>query len=216
MPTSSQCRVEDTRRAPRISIYLAATLFCDGVSSPVRIRNISTSGALLEGAVVPGEGTLVQLIRGQLIAHGLVAWSEGGRCGLKFSGKVDVERWRCISTNVEQERVDEVVRLVKAGAVPLPVPQLGALNVATAVDPAGALSGDLRRVYHLLDKLGNALAAESEILMKHGETLQGIDISMQLVAALAAVVGKDNHGDCAALKLETLRNSADQALLQRA
>jgi hypothetical protein len=52
--------------------------------------------------------------------------------------------------------------------------------------------------------------------MKHGETLQGIDISMQLVAALAAVVGKETNGDCAALKLETLRNSADQALLQRA
>src|SRR4051812_20135059 len=116
MPTSNQFQTIDSRGESRTSIYLAAVLYCDGISSAVKIRNISATGALLEGEGLPAAGALVQLIRGGLIAHGLVAWSDSGRCGLRFSGTIDVPHWRMI--NSDQQRVDEVVRLVKAGAVP--------------------------------------------------------------------------------------------------
>ena len=111
----------DARAGARSSLYLGAALYCDGSSTPARIRNMSAEGALVEAAVLPEIGALVQLVRGTLIVHGLVIWCAEGRCGLKFSGAVVVQQWRTAPANAEQHRVDEVVSLVKAGAVPLPV-----------------------------------------------------------------------------------------------
>src|SRR5689334_1726228 len=118
MTTASQLVPEDLREEPRASLYLAASLFCDGFSMPVKIRNLSNTGALLELPAPLTSGGVVQLVRGSLIVHGLVAWAESKRCGLKFSGAVDVQRWRASPAHSEQQRVDAVVRTVKAGAVP--------------------------------------------------------------------------------------------------
>ena len=120
MHTSFQEGASERRSTTRASLYLAATLYCDDHSFPVKIRNISPTGALLESRTVVTAGVLVQLVRGSLIVHGLVAWAEDGRYGLNFSGSVDVQQWRATPMNAEQQRIDEVVRLVKAGAVPLP------------------------------------------------------------------------------------------------
>lgn len=207
MPISSSPRTADARATPRASIYLAAALYCDGTSSPVKIRNISDTGALLEGDLIPAAGALVQLVRGGLIAHGLVAWSEEQRCGLRFSGRVDVQLWR--ATNIEQQRVDEVVRLVKAGAVPLPVSPLGEPKPLPAQGRGALLAGDLRRVAELLDNLGGELAIDPDVVSRHGPMLQHLDIAMQVLAAVEEIVA-GHEGDAA--KLAGLRRSADQAL----
>lgn len=197
----------DGRADPRTSIYLAAALYTDGCSSPVKIRNISATGALLEGAAIPRVGTLVQLVRGTLIAHALVAWATDARCGLKFSGQVDVQSWRAAPTNVEQQRVDEVVRLVKAGAVPLPVPPLGQGKPAdrTSIDTS-ELVGDLRQISKLLDKLGSELAGDSDIVTRHGPALQNVDIAMQMIAAIEAIMADHRSAEPNTIKLAGLRD----------
>lgn len=169
------------------------------------------AGALLDGAVIPETGSLVQLIRGQLIVHGLVAWSGEGRFGLKFSGRIDVQQWRAATSNIEQERVDKVVRLVKAGVVPLPVQSLSKSGREMAASRP-ELARDLRRVAGLLDELGEELAGDADTLARHGLALQSIDISVQLLAAIEALIGQDQEPGDVALKLEALRRSADQAL----
>lgn len=152
----------------------------------------------------------MQLVRGGLIVHGLVAWSADGRCGLKFSGSVDPNAWRAAPTNPDQQRVDEVVRLVKAGAVPLPVAPLVQPN--DSWDSAANLSEDLRSVSELLDKLGEELAGDLETVSRHGPTLQNLDIAMQLIAAVNGII--EGKGDLEAdmPKLVALRRSADQAI----
>lgn len=215
VPTSVQSRAADARGGNRASLYLAAALYCDGFSSPVKIRNISSAGALIEGLLVPSMGSLVQLVRGGLIVHGLVAWSVEGRCGLKFSGSVDVEQWRATPGNGEQQRVDEIVRLVKAGAVPLPVPPLSEFGQTEDVrDPSFELSADLRRASGLLDTLGEVLASDPDIVTRHGTALQNLDIAMQVIAAVEAIIGGHSDFEIDATKLQGLRRSADQALLQ--
>src|SRR5689334_2076222 len=109
----------ELREEPRASLYLAASLYCDGQSVPVKIRNLSNTGALIELSTALVEGGVVQLVRGSLIVHALIIWTEGLRCGLKFSGVVDVQRWRVTPTNGDQQRVDDIVRTIKAGSVPL-------------------------------------------------------------------------------------------------
>src|SRR5690348_9667122 len=174
---------------------------------------MSADGALVEGAALPDAGALVQLIRGTLIVHGLVIWSSHGRCGLKFSGSVDVERWRAAPTNVEQQRVDDVVRLVKAGAVPLPVEPLGVQGRGgDTSNAAEEIAGDLRRVSELLDDLGEVLAGDPDLVSRHGTALQNLDIAMQVLDALQSTVACRNEQGYDSNKLAGLRRSADQAL----
>jgi hypothetical protein len=155
----------------------------------------------------------VQLVRGGLIVHGLVAWAVEGRCGLKFSGSVDVGKWLAVPTNSEQHRVDEVVRLVKAGAVPLPVPPLARHPKDTDIDvPPDDLSGDLSRVCGLLESLGATLSSDLDVVERHGATLQSLDIAMQVLAAVDAVIAGRANGDTDQSKLASLRRSADEAL----
>ena len=214
MATSLHSRAPDERGANRASIYIAAALYCDGSPSPVKIRNISATGALLEGAVIPSVGALVQLVRGELIVHGLVAWTSDCRCGLKFSGCIDVQQWRAVRCNSEQQRVDEVVRLVKAGAVPLPVPPLSQHRPQERHDPGAELSGDLQRASQLLDNLGGVLAGDVDIIERHGPALQNLDIAMQVIAVVESIIAGRSDFEVDGVKLAGLRRSADQALHQ--
>lgn len=212
-PNSLECRSTDGRGTPRASIYLAAALYCDGSSSSVKIRNISATGALIEGAAVPRQGSLVQLVRGGLIVHALVAWAVEGRCGLKFSGSVDVQKWRAAPNHAEQQRVDDVVRLVKAGAVPLPIPPLAHHPEQADVEGSGPdVSGDLNRVMELLESLGATLASDADVIERHGSALQSLDIATQVLAAVNHVVTGRGDRETDLTKLAALRRSADQAL----
>lgn len=205
----------EARGASRASIFLAAVLYGGSTPTPVKIRNISPSGALVEGPVIPPVATPVKLVRGGLTAHGLVAWSVEGRCGLKFSSCVDVQQWRATPTNSEQKRVDEVVRLVKAGAVPLPVPPIVRMGSPVEVqDTAAELAGDLFRASELLNQLGGALAGDCDIVTRHGTELQKLDIAMQIIAAVEAIIAGRSDTASAAAKLLGLRKSVDQALQQ--
>jgi hypothetical protein len=46
-------RAGDGRGAPRASMYLTAAIYVEGAAIPVKIRNMSSSGALVEGNVIP-------------------------------------------------------------------------------------------------------------------------------------------------------------------
>lgn len=212
LPTPIQSSEADARGATRSSLYMSAVLCCDGFSSPVKIRNLSSSGALIEGPIVAALGSFVQLVRGGLNVGALVVWSGEGKCGLKFSELIDVPQWRAAPTNVEQQRVDEIVRLVKAGAVPLPVRRSSLTNPGDGVETNAAILGDLRRASELLGNLGEMLTSDPDIVARHGTALQNLDIAMQVIAAAKAVIAGQSDPEVGATKLEGLRRSADQAL----
>jgi hypothetical protein len=208
MAVSENMPAADARSDARSSLYLSAALYCDGRSTPARVRNMSASGALVEAAVLPDVGTLVQLVRGKLIVHGPVVWAQAGRCGIEFAGSVEVDQWRAAPGNSEQQRVDEVVTLVKAGTVPLDRSR-GAASLQSAVESAAIPLEDLARVSALLDALGTVLARDAIIVANYGPALQNIDISVQLIAALSSAV---SHPSEIRTDLISLRRSADQAL----
>jgi hypothetical protein len=214
--TLSNCRTTDARSCTRSSIYLAAALYFDSSASSVKVRNLSSTGALVEGMVVPSVGSSVRLVRHRLTVDALVVWSTDGRCGLRFSDSVDVQQWRAVPHNSEQQRVDEIVRLVKAGTVPLPVPPLCNLDQsADESDPGGDFAGDLRRALDLLENLGGVLACDSKLVSKHGKTLQNLDIAMQVITAVAAAIENQGNSETDASKLLGLRRSAIQGLDQQ-
>lgn len=204
----------DGRGAP--GTHLPATLYCDGACSAVRIRNIAATGALVEGGPVPLPGTLVQLVRGELIVHGLVAWSAETRFELKFSGSVDVQQWLAGPGNCHQQWVDEVVSLVKAGAVPLPVPGFGVPEEGEKPVSAADLAGDLGRASELIGRLGEILVGDMDVVMRHGDALQNLDIAKQVIVAVQMCLANQAPGPADAARLAGLRRSAQQALLKGA
>lgn len=204
-------RSAEARLSQRTNMFLAAVLQGSGFSAPVKVRNMSASGAMAEAAAVPEVGAVVRLVRGSLSVPAAVVWSSDSRCGLRFSSVVSVHDWLATPRNAEQQRVDDVVRLVKAGAVPLAPVQRSNLEISPsrAAVPA-ELPDELRRVCALLTRIGENLLDDEAILAKHGSELQNLDICTQTIEAVADLLGGDRHG--AGSRLATLRVSCEQAL----
>ena len=66
----------DNRRvATRTFLMLAATARCGTAILSVRIRNVSETGALIEGEGLPPVGEPIHLSRGDTEIDGVVAWA---------------------------------------------------------------------------------------------------------------------------------------------
>ncbi len=83
----------EDRAAPRTNLLLAATAEVDGRSLAVRIRNLSETGAMVEGAGLPEAGMPLVLKRGDLQVAATVAWASGARRGVRFAGPTPVNEW---------------------------------------------------------------------------------------------------------------------------
>jgi len=78
-------------RAPRIAMLRTATLRHDTRIIPVRIRNISSSGAQIEVTELVPDGSDVRLDLGTgTLVDAIVRWSQGGRMGIAFARTIDV------------------------------------------------------------------------------------------------------------------------------
>ena len=109
---------QEPRSDPRAHVFLMAVL-CSGLkSTPVRVRNISAHGALLEGKDLPAEQRTVSLKRGSLATAGQIAWSKGQQCGIRFSGPIEVAEWVDRAGPVGQQRIDATVAEFKNGVKP--------------------------------------------------------------------------------------------------
>lgn len=86
---------EDTHadRTPRHGLIWRGTLHCNHDSVPVRLRNISAEGAMIEAdqEFKVGAEVLLDLDEGGT-AFGKVRWCEGNQIGLKFDQKFDLKR----------------------------------------------------------------------------------------------------------------------------
>jgi len=78
-------------RAPRIAMLRSAILRHGARAIPVRIRNISSSGAQIEVTELVPDGSDVRLDLGTgTLVDAIVRWSQGGRMGIAFARTIDV------------------------------------------------------------------------------------------------------------------------------
>lgn len=81
-------------RAPRTKMLRSARIMMDGVRGDVRIRDISTSGAMLDGLRIKGnpDGVEMQieLLEDQMVAA-RVRWARGGKAGIEFHEAFDLD-----------------------------------------------------------------------------------------------------------------------------
>jgi PilZ domain len=81
----------DRRRAGRYAVGLGEAVVTGQGGTQVTIRDLSLTGALIEGAELPAAGT-VTLTHGTLHIAAAIAWSDGGRAGLQFDRPLPVEQ----------------------------------------------------------------------------------------------------------------------------
>lgn len=169
------------RRAERTHLFLVATLSFGRASTAVRVRNLSASGALIEGANLPAAGTAIVLRRGALEAVGSVAWAEPGKAGLAFGEPVAVANWLPTKEAKRQTQVDQIAFEVKQAArlvavVTPPVIDEVAMSLAAVVADLAALRADL-------DRLGDKLADDAVLLASHPE-VQFLDAAGQRIGKI--------------------------------
>ena len=73
------------RRGRRSPVLLAASVEVAGVVTPVKLRNLSEEGALVEGDRLPLEGSTTFFERNDLRIKSRVAWVHGTLAGLAFA-----------------------------------------------------------------------------------------------------------------------------------
>lgn len=169
----AQASAADNRTEGRSNVFLTATLDTGAASSPVRIRNISARGALIEGPSLPAIGARVRLIRGELRASGELAWTGAGQGGLNFDREIDVAQWIERVGHAGQQRVDRVVAALR-NSTPL------------AGGPDPDLVGEtLPQVSAALDTLCERLARTPDMSIELGEKLIELDTIAQSLRRLA-------------------------------
>ena len=79
------------RRSRRSTLWMAASLEHEGGLTPVRLRNLSAQGALVEGehGLVPGAEVVFR--KKDLAVAGRIAWVDGCRAGIAFAMDLDPE-----------------------------------------------------------------------------------------------------------------------------
>jgi hypothetical protein len=77
------------RQARRSHVLMAASIEADGVTTTVKLRNMSPEGALVEGDPLPAAGSAVTFRKKELNLPGRVAWADAGRAGIAFDVKLD-------------------------------------------------------------------------------------------------------------------------------
>lgn len=84
---------KQAQREPRTNLFVMGAIYSDSGSAPVRVRNVSPHGALIEGIEIPPAGSQVRLCRGSLSVANAIKWCEARRAGLQFESAVLVADW---------------------------------------------------------------------------------------------------------------------------
>ena len=79
------------RRSRRSNVLLAASIEVSGAVVPVKLRNLSSQGALIEGEDLPVEGSEILFRRNELKVKGRVAWVHEEQAGVAFNTQLQPE-----------------------------------------------------------------------------------------------------------------------------
>ena len=165
-------------------MFLVATLYFGRATTAVRVRNMSATGALVEGVDLPPPGSAVILRRGALEAAGTAGWAEAGKAGLTFGEPVTVSAWLPTKETKRQTQIDEIAFTMKQAARSDHVavdPTLGSdQSMATTI-------AELIAVQAQLGRLGDKLALDMVVLTTHPE-VQLLDVAAQRIGRIVETI----------------------------
>jgi hypothetical protein len=123
------------RRQRRSNVLMAAAIELSGMSLPVKLRNLSASGALVEGEHLPIEGSEIVFKRQELSVAARVAWAAGNRAGLSFAEPLSPE---AVLRHVPTPRPRVTADYRRPGLLPRPLSAEERLAAKNLVIPGGS------------------------------------------------------------------------------
>ena len=172
-------------RAPRTNMFVIAELLSASATGKVKIRNMSTGGAMVEGPALPLPSAHCRILRGELELEGEIVWVAGNRAGIRFNGTAHVAQW-LPNAGRSQTDVDQIVAAAKSGATfgddPGGSPSVAAPAplISRVVDSNQAAS-----VADQLEDLADALSGDIDVVTRHMSKLQALDLAVQTLRKLA-------------------------------
>jgi hypothetical protein len=211
-PPSTEHPPSGRDRAPRKNLFLSATIEAGALKTAVRIRNMSATGAMIDGAALPSVGADLTLRRLAVEIGATVVWRAQGRCGIQFDGAVSIEAWIAGKYQAErsdvrgQARVDAIQAAIRSGT-PLPKDTAIARQPPSkAVSLDRRIAEELLYVKRLLDAVGDDLTKDPIMLQRYSRTLQNFDAACQILDHLSTIVGADDPAEAAAaITMQELR-----------
>lgn len=202
-----------TPRLPRKNLLLAATIEAGALRANVRLRNISGSGAMLEGPALPDPGIKLILRRADIQMGAIVVWRLQGRCGIRFDeAGVTVEEWvsgvRAPTFNGQQgqARVDAIQSAVRSGAALPAEPPAPSGRGMSAADLDKRIGEEIVHVRRLLEDLGEEVAQDPIMLQRHARALQNLDRACQILEHLGTILNApDRVSATEAVSMQELR-----------
>lgn len=95
---------------------MAASIEASGHKMAVKLRNLSSDGALVEGDDLPAIDSTVIFRKKELTLAGRVAWVTDGRAGIAFDAKLDPEAvLRHVPPSKPQAKLDFRRPRIRAG-----------------------------------------------------------------------------------------------------
>lgn len=176
--SASELRLES-----RSNIFVMAALYTGNrAPAPVRIRNLSRTGALVEANVLPSPGAQVRLARANLATPATVMWVEGSKAGLRFTSPIAVSEWLPQQKRgIGQQFADELFhqKRLQSGDSPAFVG-----HVATLLE-----------LKQSLERTSKELALDASVATRHRMALQAIDAVSLTLADLANTLAENGDGE---------------------
>ena len=195
--------VSEARSAARTNTMLAATLEFDGEQHPVSVRNLSASGAMVDGRELPLQGQSVVLHRDEQRIPAQVVWTERNRCGLAFGVHVKVDslikRSRVSGTAApapsHQSRIDAIQRALRENKT---IPRFqDSEDLVGAAAVGKRLVDEIGYAQRLVERVGADLANDTYVLTRYAVVLQQLDEAEQLLRKLNGQLSADGaSGRC--------------------
>jgi hypothetical protein len=195
--------LSEARSYARTNTMLAAMLEFDGEQHPVSVRNLSASGAMLDGRQLPLEGQSVVLYRDEHRIPAQVVWTARNRCGLSFGVHVKVDHLikRPKASGIaapppsHQARVDAIQRALRENRAVPSFQESEALVGAAAVGKR--LVDEIGYAHRLVERVGEDLTGDSYVLTRYALVLQQLDEAEQLLRKLSNELSAEGaNGRC--------------------
>lgn len=193
----------EARKATRTGLFLGAILRGPTGTHSVRIRNLSSNGALLDISEGVARGDEVHLIRAHHNIAATVAWLDDRRCGLQFDHAVDIDEWIPKRAREHQTAVDRRVAAIRQGLD---------RSTSRSCSPATPTCLNLR-IAEELEILGrhielglNELASYPPLVVRHAAVLQNLEVAVQTLNRMATIVSsEDPAAEIAGLGMDDLK-----------
>lgn len=190
MQSEISLRGEQPRAAPRSALILSGVIQSARGTAAATIRNLSSSGAMVEMASQLSPGDEVRLCRGSLEARGVIAWCFDGRAGISLRDNIVVAQWIARQKGAcSQAQVDQVIATARATLGAARSEERGFSKKNLERDVLNSrLAEEILLIARIIEQLGDEFAEEPLFVARHGQSLQQVDVAIQVLGHIANII----------------------------